>query len=85
MGVLPEFRECGFGRKLIGQFEEKALRKKYTHVQVKSMKRFPAMLHLLETLKYKKCGCDEDGKIIFTKSILFFEIHSRSCLLCHSL
>ncbi len=69
MGVLPEYRKRGVGKNLIVQFETRAKRKGYSYFQVKSMERFPAMLHLLNKMKYEKCGYDGEGKIIFRKGI----------------
>lgn len=69
MGVLPEFRRKGFGKKLIEQFESTAKDKGYTSVQVKTMEKFKAMQHLLTNLKYEKIGIDDKSKIILRKNL----------------
>jgi GNAT superfamily N-acetyltransferase len=69
MGVLPEFREKGYGRKLIELFELSAKQKGYATVQVKTMEKFPSMIHLLTTLKYEEIGFDNQGKIILRKNL----------------
>ncbi len=69
MGVLPESRKKGFGKKLIEQFEFSAREKGYTTVQVKTMGKFKAMQHLLTNLKYEKIGLDDKVKIILRKNL----------------
>lgn len=69
MGVLPEFRRKGFGKKLIEQFESSAREKGYTTVHVKTMEKFKGMQHLLTNLKYEKIGLDDKGKIILRKNL----------------
>ncbi len=67
MGVLPEFRRKGFGRKLIKRFEATAKEKGYTAVQVKTMNKYKAMQNLLAEMKYEIIGRDERGKIILRR------------------
>ncbi len=69
MGVLPEFRRKGFGRQLLEQFELTAREKGYATVQVKTMKKFKEMQHLLTNLKYEKIGLDDKCKIILRKNL----------------
>lgn len=69
MGVLPDYRDKGYGRQLIELFELHAKQKGYDIVQVKTMEKFPAMRHLLSAMKYKEIGHDEDGKIILRKNL----------------
>lgn len=69
MGVLPAFRNKGYGRQLIELFELSAKQKGYVTVQVKTMEKFPAMRHLLAEMKYMEIGNDEDGKIILRKNL----------------
>ncbi len=69
MGVLPEFRDKGYGRQLIELFESIAIQKGYTEVKVKTTEKFLAMRHLLATLKYQETGFDEEGKIILRKNL----------------
>lgn len=69
MGVLPEFRDKGYGRQLIELFETLAMQKGYREVKVKTMEKFPAMGHLLAAMKYEETGIDEDGKMILRKNL----------------
>jgi len=69
MGVLPEFRRKGFGKKLIEQFESSAREKGYTTVHVKTMEKYKAMQNLLAEMKYQKIGYDDEGKIILRKNL----------------
>ena len=69
MGVLPEFRRKGFGRKLIKRFEATAKEKGYTAVQVKTMNKYKAMQNLLAEIKYEIIGRDERGKIILRRNL----------------
>jgi len=69
MGVIPEFRRKGYGRKLIEKFESIAREKEYSAVQVKTMDKFKAMQRLLAEMDYNEIGKDKEGKIILKKNL----------------
>ncbi len=73
-GVIPKFRGLGLATELRQKQEAWALEKGYATLRVKSMNRFPAMLHLLIKSGYQICGYEdkgsvETGKICFVKDL----------------
>lgn len=73
-GVIPAYRNQGIATTLRQYQEQWALQSGYKTIGVKSMNRYPNMLHLLISSGYKITGYEEgntkgEGKIVFHKSL----------------
>lgn len=74
-GVLPSYRGHGIARSLLHLQENLVRQQGYSKIRVKSMNRFPAMLHLLISEKYQivdleqSTSPDADPKIVFEKAL----------------
>lgn len=72
-GVRPAWRGRGIARELLTLQETWVKKRGYARIRVKSMNRFPAMLHLLISAGYQICGVeagtvpDQGPKILFEK------------------
>ncbi|WNZ54937.1 GNAT family N-acetyltransferase [Microbulbifer sp. MKSA007] len=72
--VRPDYRGRGIGKSLLELQERWVMNKGFQFISVKSMNRFPSMLHLLISHGYQVCGYENKGtplqsKIIFIKKI----------------
>lgn len=73
-GVDPDYRGRGIAQALLHEQERSAAAMGYTMIQVKSMNRYPAMLHLLLSNGYLITGHEADddpiaAKIVFSKKL----------------
>lgn len=73
-GVLPQYRQQGIATALRLHQEAWAKQSGYRSIQVKSMNRYPNMLHLLISSDYQIVGYEQgpsqaSGKILFSKQL----------------
>ncbi|MFH0258194.1 GNAT family N-acetyltransferase [Vibrio rumoiensis] len=74
-GVIPQYRNQGIATALRQYQEQWAQQSGYTSIGVKSMNRYPNMLHLLISSGYQIMGYEDgnakgEGKIVFYKSLI---------------
>jgi len=73
-GVLPDYRNRGIAQLLLDYQEDWAGTHGYKRIDVKSMNKFPHMLHFLIKNRYQVYGIEagerfEDSKILFFKKL----------------
>lgn len=72
-GVVKKHRGQGIAQQLLNEQEAWARKAGFTHLHVKSMNRYPAMLHMLIKNGYQVCGYEgavETSKIRFHKELV---------------
>lgn len=74
-GVVSKHRGQGIAQQLLNEQEAWARAAGFKHLQVKSMNRYPAMLHMLIKNGYQVCGYEDKGavetsKICFSKGLV---------------
>lgn len=74
-GVVPEYRGQGIAQQLLKRQEAWAKQAGFKNLQVKSMNRYPAMLHMLIKNGYQVCGYEDKGmveksRILFSKGLV---------------
>jgi len=73
-GVLPDYRRHGIANKMRQTQEQWAVSQGFTHIKVKSMNRFPAMICMLIQHGYHIVDCENrqssiHSKIVFSKAL----------------
>lgn len=66
-GVIPAHRSKGIAQQLLNEQEVWAREAGFKRLLVKSMNRYPAMLHMLIKNRYQVCGYDDKGTVEVSK------------------